>query len=425
MITVDEIKKSVNSVGINAVISKKEAKVVSSIIADDEKPMLLFAGLDERDNNSKKIILTDRNLFFLTSKAFRAVRYETVPLFSVLDIQEKQGFMLAEIAIHLANATIHINMVSKKASSKLVSFLPTLREKISSNEISLDKTRKLDALFSLKEKGAITEEEYEREKDKILSNSSSSNSVISQPTAPERKKSGCVVRLLQLAAVVFAVIAIGNIINNFNIGDNKTQVTNNFIPQYTVIDEENLTLAGVPRFEQRISIPLGLSLEELKQNLLDAAWKLQKKKNASAIVIFAFREDDIKREGGYTAGKCTLAPFGVWAKAMENHSFSDLKEEILISEAYSYNEPIRAKGSIAYVKENETSLYKPSKGNTYDHDKVLATLNKGTEVKILDCERFFGFAFVVDTYKVQVRLSKKKTLTGWIYGYKLADKKNE
>ena len=218
----------------------------------------------------------------------------------------------------------------------------------------------------------------------------------------------------------------GKIAINLNTGEIATskpqlKVTDKFIPKYTVVEEDNLTLAGVPRFEQRISVPLGLSHEELKKNLLDAAWKLQKKKNAAAVIIFAFREDDKERKGGYSAGKCTLAPFGNWAKAIENHDVSDISEEIIISEAYDYSEPLRTKNSLAYVKDNGTELYRiDKKADIYE---TLASLKKGTEVKILDCERQFSFVAVIDLYKVQTRISRKKTLTGWIYGYQLTDRK--
>ncbi len=419
-LTIDELRTSVNSVGISLDISKKEAETLVRIIGDDERPMLLFLGLDERDNNTKKIILTDRNIFFLTSKAFRAVNCEVTPLHSVLDVQEKRGVLFAEVAVILENSTIHINMMDKRASSKLVSFMKKIKEQVSS-DISLDKTSKLEALFALKEKGAITEDEYEREKGKILNSQSDTNSVTSQLAIPERKKSGCAIKLLKFLIGIIVLFLIAGFFISSEAIEKTKKVADNFTPKYTVVEEDNLTLAGVPRFEQRISVPLGLSHEELKKNLLDAAWKLQKKKNAAAVIIFAFREDDKERKGGYSAGKCTLAPFGNWAKAIENHDVSDISEEIIISEAYDYSEPLRTKNSLAYVKDNGTELYRiDKKADIYE---TLASLKKGTEVKILDCERQFSFSAVIDLYKVQTRISRKKTLTGWIYGYQLTDRK--
>ncbi len=401
-----ELISTTGSVAVATRLKRKEAEALAQIFSPDEKPLLIFGGFDKRDKTTKKIILTDKSLYFVRSKIFRAAKVEAISLQDITDIQEKRRIFLAKVAIMTRNTTINIDNVEKKASAKLISIW-----------------REING-------------EYSETKQNV--------------PAPEPKKSGLFEKVYKLAVIVIAIIFIKNMLEykpeakkeetpppvtvtadngkttiNLNTGETTTskpqlKVTDKFIPKYTVVEEDNLTLAGVPRFEQRISVPLGLSHEELKKNLLDAAWKLQKKKNAAAVVIFAFREDDTERKSGYTAGKCTLAPFGDWAKAMENHDVSDLSEEILISEAYNYNEPVRTKGSLAYVKDDSTELYRiDKKADIYE---TLASLKKGTEVKILDCERQFSFATVIDLYKVQTRISRKKTLTGWIYGYQLTDR---
>lgn len=402
-----ELISITGSVAVATRIKRKEAEALAQIFSPDEKPLLIFGGFDKRDRIFKKIILTDKSIYFVRSKIFRAAKVEVVSLQNVTDIQEKRGIFLAKVAIMTRNTTININNVEKKASAKLISIW---------REINGE-----------------------------------SNETKQNVSAPEPKKSGLFEKVYKLAVIVIAAIFIKNMIEykpeekkeetqthitasansgktaiNLNTGEVATskpqpKVVNKFTPKYTVIEEDNLTLAGVSRFEQRISVPLGLSHEELKKNLLDAAWKLQKKKNAAAVVIFAFREDDIERKSGYTAGKCTLAPFGDWAKAMENHDVSDLSEEIIISEAYDYNEPVRAKGSLAYVKDDGTELYRINK--KADIYETITKLKKGTEVKILDAEKQFSIVVVADIYKVQARISRKKTLTGWIYGYQLTDRK--
>ena len=309
-----------------------------------------------------------------------------------------------------------------------------------------DRTEQLERLFALKQKGAITDEEYESEKKKMLGwqaqnpvlENTATETIDLSKTAPKKKKSGCLgvlfkaIGLFVLLIVVISFFAPSHKEETTSISNSDTNITTTvnlntgsstnkaFVPSYVVLANDDLTLGGVPRFEQRISVPLKLSTEELKQTLLDAAWKLQKQKNASAVVIFAYREDDKKRNGGYSAAKCTLAPFGNWAKAMERHKTSDLQAVFEISEAYSYDEPLREKGSSAFIKENDAELYKPDTQEFYAED-VAMKLKKGTEVKILDSQRDISSFAVIDIYKVQVRLDKKRTRTGWVYGHKLTD----
>ena len=403
----NELRNTTGSVAVETYLKRKEAEALAQVFSPDEKPLLMFKGFDKRDKTTKKIILTDKSLYFVRSKIFRAAKVETVSLSEIIDIQEKSGIFSAKVAIMTGDSTITIDNVGKKASAKLVSIW-----------------REING-------------EYSEAKQNV--------------PASEPKKSGLFEKVYKFAVLVIAAIFIKNMIEykpeekkeetptpvttkadggktviNLNTGEiaiNKHQLkgADKFTPKYTVVEEDNLTLAGVPRFEQRISIPLGLSHEELKKNLLDAAWKLQKKKNAAAVVIFAFREDDTERKSGYTAGKCILAPFGDWAKAMENHDVSDLSEEIIISEAYDYNEPVRVKGSLAYVKDDGTELYRINK--KADIYETITKLKKGTEVKILDSEKQFSIVVVADIYRVQARISRKKTLTGWIYGYQLTDRK--
>ena len=268
-----------------------------------------------------------------------------------------------------------------------------------------------------------TKQEYEQEQ-RTVSNPESTT----QKQKPKRKR---------LTLKIIGIVILLGLVASFFDSDSKnkksstdfqnsdratitTSTHQEFIPTYIVLEDENLTLGGVSRFEQRIAVPLGLSTEELKQTLLDAAWKLQKQKNASAVVIFGFREDDKKRNGGFSAGKCTIAPFGNWAKAMERHKLSDLQATIEISEAYSYSEPLRENGSSAFIKADDTELYKPDTKEFYAEDVIL-NLKKGTEVKILDSKRDISSFAVMDIYKVQIRLDKKRTRTGWVYGYTLTD----
>lgn len=362
---------TVNSVNVGTVsLSRKEAKTLAQYIANDEAPLLLcvVAG--------GKIVLTTENLFLVESRLLRAPKINTVPLATIRSAQEKRGLLLARITITTTGGVVKLGNLSKKASTKLIGFL------------------------------------QEHENIAIL----------------PAKKAGVLETVFKLAvAALFAFV-----LKDITCGNAEREVPDqrqpaartsgqpSFTPVYTVLEEKNLTLSGVPRYEQRISVPLGLSEELLKQNLLAAAWKLQKDKNAVAVVIFAFRTDDTQRNRGFTAGKCTLAPNGVWADAMEVRSPSNLKEEIIISEAYFDNTPIRANGSKAFISNDNTTLYKIDSKQTYTED-VITELKKGTEVTIIGAQREFTMYGPLDMYKVQVKGARKSARIGWVYGSDLSD----
>ena len=376
---VKELIGTVNSVNVGTVsLSRKEAKTLAQNMASDEAPLLLCI------TAGGKIVLTTENLFFVKSRLLRTAKVDTVSLDTVKSIQEKRGLLLARINIITTGGVIKLSNVSKKASTKLIGFLQG-HENI--------------AILPVKKAG-IFETAFK-------------------------------LAIAALFAFILKDITCGNAKRETS--DQRQLVTRtselaSFTPAYTVLEEKNLTLYGVQRYEQRISVPLGLSEEELKQNLLAAAWKLQKDKNAVAVVIFAFRGDDMQRNGGYTAGKCTIAPFGDWAKAVEVRTPSNLREEILISEAYFDNTPIRANGSKAFIyntllNANGASLHKIDSKQAYTED-IITELKNGTEVSIIGNKREFTMYGPLDMYKVQVKGARKAASIGWVYGSDLSDTPN-
>ncbi len=377
--TIEDLISTVNSVNVGAVsLSRKEAKTLAQNIASDEIPLLLciVAG--------GKIVLTTENLFLVKSRLLRAAKINAVSLATVKSVQEKRGLLLARINVITTGGVVKLSNLSKKASTKLIGFLQG-HENI--------------AVLPVKKAG-IFETAFK-------------------------------LAVAAFFAFILKDITCGNAKREAH--DQRQLVTGtseraSFTPAYTVLEEENLTLYGVPRYEQRISVPLGLSEEELKQNLLAAAWKLQKEKNAVAVVIFAFRGDDMQRDGGYTAGKCTIAPNGVWTDAMNVRSPSNLREEIIISEAYFDNTPIRANGSKAFInntllKANGVSLHKIDSKQVYTED-VITELKNGTEVTIIGNKREFTMYGPLDMYKVQVKGARKSARIGWVYGSDLSDTPN-
>lgn len=170
-----ELRSIASSVAVATNLKRKEADALTQVLSPEEKPLLMFGGFDKRDKARKKIILTDKSLYFVRSKIFRAAKIEAVSLSEVIDIQEKRGIFLAKATVVTGSSAINIDNVNKKASAKLVS---VWRE--------------------IKGKDSASDGEYSEAKKNI--------------PAPESKKSGLFEKIYKLAVLVIAIIFIKNMI---------------------------------------------------------------------------------------------------------------------------------------------------------------------------------------------------------------------
>ena len=227
-----------------------------------------------------------------------------------------------------------------------------------------------------------------------------------------KKKPGCMTRILQFILLLFILGTIGSLLSDDKDSGAKNSgqktaspsATNSRVYDYQILSEEHNKLGGAKRFTYEISVPLGLSKDELTQLLTNAAWTLQKKKGASGIWIFAYREDDKNRSGGFSAGRCVLAPDGDWAKAVTSRS--NLQVKVDIAEAYTYSEQSFEAGTKLFVKDDATLRN--------DSGKEIATVKKGAEVTVLEHKRSFVITTAIEDYKVAIGETK-----GWLYEYDL------
>ena len=179
--------------------------------------------------------------------------------------------------------------------------------------------------------------------------------------------------------------------------------------------DEDVSHRGIPRYTRKIKVNLGLSAEELSDNLVHAAWEMQKEKDAKAIQIFAYKPDDMERYL-YTAGKCTLAPFGSWAEATNTqyNSVSNMKPVVELAEVYFIDIPplLKVKSNVVINTPN-TKLYRT---RDIDTDDVTAYLKKGQRAIIVGNMRSFSTDEFLDFYLIQFSAKGKKTITGWVFG---------
>ena len=149
----------------------KELKGIANYLNPDETPMLFFKGTV--NNKTKKILLTNGRVLFISSGMFSGVEITDIPLQKISDVTSNKGIMFGKIKIFtvVGNIPVAIDTYEKDVASRfamLCSQFKSTPAPKNSTGISEEQAHSLDMLFELKEKGAITEDEYNREKNKIL-----------------------------------------------------------------------------------------------------------------------------------------------------------------------------------------------------------------------------------------------------------------
>ena len=197
----------------------------------------------------------------------------------------------------------------------------------------------------------------------------------------------------------------------------KSEQIDTFDKKYQVLRyyDEDVSFRGVPRYTRKIKVNLGLSREELRANLIHAAWEMQKEKYARAIWIFAYRPDDVDRDI-YSTGSCILAPFGDVAKATDPkyNSVSNLTPVIEIAEVYFKDIPPLLKADTnVIINTPNTKLYRT---RDIDPDDVIAYLKKGQRAVVVGSKRSFETDKFHDFYMIQFTAKGNRIVTGWVFG---------
>ena len=148
-----------------------------------------------------------------------------------------------------------------------------------------------------------------------------------------------------------------------------------FNKKYTLIYEEPSAL--------HIYVPLGLSSLDMKANLEHAA------KSSGKDYIFAYRIDDRKHDGGYTAGRYHAGKFDM-------------------AEVYTKSKQVYPAASEAVINKNNVNLYsRPD----FEPSDVLVKLKKNTQIMIIEHAREFTTTDITDLYKIIVQPEKH---IGWV-----------
>ncbi len=179
MWTIDSIKKFYKDFGFKPSSTKSEIKELSKLLHADEQLHGLLEGFlknihGRSINGLGLVIATNKRVIFFRKSIIGTVTKEEIPLNKVTSASYRKGLMFSSISITSASNDSIVEQCDKKISKKFIDNLLGLinnQPNISNNQdnnFQNDPLLKLEKLYELKQKGILTEDEYNQQKSKIL-----------------------------------------------------------------------------------------------------------------------------------------------------------------------------------------------------------------------------------------------------------------
>lgn len=177
MPTLEEVKDQIKRLdGVSKLLGRKEIIALPSILWEDEKLEKIVQGM--YTNKLGILVATNKRLVFIDKGLIYGLRVEDFPYDKISSIQFKTGLMFGKITIYTSGNKAEIEQVYKDQTK---SFCDYVRARISSpqehasqqvnqsshNSID-DVVSQLEKLAKLKDSGIITEEDFQKKKEKLL-----------------------------------------------------------------------------------------------------------------------------------------------------------------------------------------------------------------------------------------------------------------
>lgn len=158
--------------GFGSFGTKKEINYLPEILRENENIYGLTSGF--YDGNTWLIVCTDSRLVFLDKGMIYGLKQVEIPLDKVNSIELKTGMFLADIIVWDGASKVKIENIDKGYAKKFVDIINNTlhfyknKPIPSANSAVLDLPSQLEKLASLKDKGILTEDEFQEQKKKLL-----------------------------------------------------------------------------------------------------------------------------------------------------------------------------------------------------------------------------------------------------------------
>jgi len=170
----NEYKRIADDMGDDQFFTKKELNYLPEVLMEQEQVLGFTSGL--MDANTWLITLTDKRIIFLDKGMIYGLKQSIVDLDKVNAVSGSTGLLLGTIIITDGANDRLIKNVWKKTVKNFTNKVQEALEARKSPQQAVQQTQdkevdpyeQLEKIAGLKEKGIITEEEFETQKKKIL-----------------------------------------------------------------------------------------------------------------------------------------------------------------------------------------------------------------------------------------------------------------
>lgn len=180
MWTPELVKQKLDDIKYRCLITKSEVKQLHTILKPDEQLLEAVDAEVKRMHNKKHnshgmVFLTDRRLVFFRKSIIGTVTVEEFPLAKISSTSYRKGIMHGTFIVNTSHNDAEFECYDKSATERMHTIAQELMQAHSHKPAtsapptpSADPVAQLEKLFKLKEMGALSEDEYQAEKRKLL-----------------------------------------------------------------------------------------------------------------------------------------------------------------------------------------------------------------------------------------------------------------
>jgi len=179
MWTPEKIEQFCKDFGFKPVSTKAEIKELPNLLSPDEQLLGLLEGflkdIHGRNVNGQGIVIaTSKRVIFFRKSFIGTITKEETSLSKVSAVSYRKGILVGSISIISASNDSIVDNCDKKMAEKFIGILSDLISKSQSapnqklDYIHDDPMLKLEKLFELKQKGILSEDEFNQQKAKLL-----------------------------------------------------------------------------------------------------------------------------------------------------------------------------------------------------------------------------------------------------------------
>ncbi|MGN7311437.1 PH domain-containing protein [Alkalicoccobacillus gibsonii] len=172
MHTLKSVKERFDEVGVTDKFgTKKEIKELPNILADDE--IINYATSGFLEGNTWLLVTTNKRVIFLDKGMLFGMKQKEIALNKINSISQKRGLMMGEIHIWDGADKFHITHCKKETIQPFIDATNKAIEELnngsyimgSSDKSNLSQIKELKELLDM---GAISEDEFNSQKEKLL-----------------------------------------------------------------------------------------------------------------------------------------------------------------------------------------------------------------------------------------------------------------